>query len=404
MPIFDYKGLSKAGKNLKGVVDADNIRTARQKLKKDGVFVTDLKDRKRASAKKKKASTRGGVPLRDLALMMRQLATLVKANIQLVDALAIISDQVEHVALKEALADCKNMVNEGSTLNKAMAKYPNIFSNIFISMIEAGEASGSLDAILMRLAEFSESAADLRAKLSSAMTYPIILLVIVLGILFGLFTVVIPKITVIFEANPNLTLPWYTQVVMDISGFMVNYWYIILGLVGGSVYVFMTWKKTPSGSVKWDSISLKIPLFGPIIRMVAIARFTRTLSTLLTGGVPMLMAMDIVKNVVDNHIISDAIDDARSNISEGESISGPLKKSGQFPSIVIDMVGIGEKTGELENMLAQVSDAYDFQVKAKIESMTALVTPLVTVIMGIVVFIIVISIMMPMFEMTDIGN
>jgi general secretion pathway protein F len=191
---------------------------------------------------------------------------------------------------------------------------------------------------------------------------------------------------------------------MDISGFMVNYWYIILGLVGGSVYVFMTWKKTPSGSVKWDSISFKIPLFGPIIRMVAIARFTRTLSTLLTGGVPMLMAMDIVKNVVDNHIISDAIDDARSNISEGESISGPLKKSGQFPSIVIDMVSIGEKTGELENMLAQVSDAYDFQVKAKIETMTALVTPLVTVIMGIVVFIIVISIMMPMFEMTDIGN
>lgn len=404
MPIFDYKGLAKSGKNVKGVVDADNIRAARLKLKKEGVFVTDLKDRKRAANKKKKTSTRGGVPLRDLALMIRQLATLVKANIQLVDALAIISEQVEHPALKESLADCKNMVNEGSTLNKALAKYPNIYSNIFISMIEAGEASGSLDSILMRLAEFSESAADLRAKLSSAMTYPIILLIIVLGILFGLFTVVIPKITVIFDANPQLTLPWYTQVVMDISGFMVNYWYFILGTIGIAVYGFLSWKKSPKGSEKWDAISLKIPLFGPIIRMVAIARFTRTLSTLLTGGVPMLMAMDIVKNVVNNHVICEAIDEARSNISEGESISGPLKRSGQFPSIVIDMVSIGEKTGELESMLTQVSDAYDFQVKAKIEAMTSLVTPLVTVIMGIVVFIIVISIMMPMFEMTDIAN
>lgn len=404
MPIFDYKGLAKSGKNLKGVVDAENIRAARLKLKKDGIFVTEIRDKKKIDTKKKKSSHRGGVPIRDLALMTRQLATLVKANIPLVDALSIIAEQSEHPALKEAMADCKNMVNEGSTLHKAMARYPNIFSNIFLSMTEAGEASGSLDTILMRLAEFSEAAADLKSKLSSALTYPIILLVVVLAILFGLFIVVIPKITTIFESNPELVLPWYTEVVIDISGFMVNYWYAILGGGVALGLAFLNWKRSPKGAPKWDALSLKIPIFGAIIRMVAVARFTRTLSTLLTGGVPMLQAMDIVKNVVDNHVISEAIEDARGNISEGETIAGPLKRSGQFPPIVIDMVSIGEKTGELENMLTQVSDAYDFQVKAKIEAMTSLVTPLVTVIMGIVVFIIVISIMMPMFQMTELGG
>lgn len=404
MPIFEYKGLSKAGKNVKGLIDSDNIRSARLKLKKDGIFVTEIRDKKKAQGQKKKSSYKGSVPIRDLALMVRQLATLFKANIPLVDALGIISEQVEHLALKEAMADCKNMVNEGMPFHKALSKYPNIFSNIFLSMVEAGEASGSLDTILMRLADFAEAAADLRSKLSSALTYPIILLVIVVAILFGLFIVVIPKITAIFESNPELTLPWYTQVVIEISGFMVNYWYLIIGLSALLYFAFMNWKKTPSGSAQWDAISLKLPLFGPIIQMVAVARFTRTLATLLNGGVPMLQAMDIVKNVVDNAVISRAIEDARSNISEGETIAGPLKKSGQFPPIVIDMVNIGEKTGELENMLTQVSDAYDFQVTAKINSMTSLVTPLVTVIMGIVVFVIVISIMMPMFEMTDIGN
>lgn len=408
MPIFEYKGLARDGKNVRGVIDAENMRAARAKLKKDNIFVSDIRDKKKADPKKSKSSApRGGgkkVGVKDLSLMTRQLATLIKANIPLVDALTAVSEQVELPALAEAIADCKNMVNEGSPFYKALQKYPNIFTNIYVSMVEAGEMSGSLDVILLRLAEFTEAQADLRAKVGSAMTYPLIMLSVTFALLAFLFIFLIPKMVTVFESQPQLVLPWYTSMIIDASGIMVNYWYIIFGVVLIAWLTFQNWKKSPAGAKQWDAIVLKLPIVGPVARMVAVSRFTRTLSTLLNGGVPMLHAMDIVRNVVDNHVLAVAIDDARSNISEGESIAGPLKKSGQFPPIVIHMVNIGEKTGELENMLSQVSDAYDFQVKNKLEGMTSLMGPVVIVIMGAVIATIVLAIMVPMFEMTNMAG
>lgn len=405
MPIFEYRGLTKDGKSTKGIVDADNIRSARLKLKKEQIFVSDIRDKKKtsdSSAKKKRGNTGGGkVAVKDLALMTRQLATLIKANIPLVDALSAVSEQVEEPVLQEALSDCKNMVNEGSSLHKAMIKYPNVFNNIYVSMVEAGEMSGTLDVILLRLAEFTEAQNELRSKVKSAMTYPVIMLVGSMAMLGFLFVFVIPKMIAVFEGFPNATLPWYTQGIFDLSVLMVNYWYVFIIIAVLIYLLFINWKKTPAGKTKWDEISLRMPVFGEVNRMVAVSRFTRTLATLLTGGVPMLNSMQIVRNVVDNDILAKAIDDARSNISEGESIAGPLKKSGQFPPIVLHMVAIGEKTGELENMLVQVSDAYDFQVKNKIEGMTALIGPVVLVIMGAVIAIIVFSILVPMFELTN---
>jgi general secretion pathway protein F len=405
MPIFEYRGLTREGKNTKGSVDADNSRMARLKLKKDGIFVVDLKDKKKssdASTKKKRGGKSGGkVSVQDLSLMTRQLATLIKANIPLVDALAAVSEQVEQPILQDAIADCKNMVNEGSPFYKALSKYPNIFNNIYVTLCEAGEMSGTLDMILIRLAEFTEAQNELRAKVKAALTYPVVMLVITLGLMVFLFTFVIPKMVTVFESFPQLKLPWYTEVVISTSGMLVNYWYVFLIVSITSWLLFSSWKKTPLGKRRWDKISLEMPLFGPVNRMVAVARFTRTLATLLTGGVPMLTAMQIVRNVVDNDILADAIDAARGNISEGESIAGPLKKSGQFPPIVIHMVNIGEKTGELENMLVQVSDAYDFQVKNKLEGLTGLMGPVVLVVMGFVVGIIVFAVMVPMFELTN---
>ncbi|MBL7542471.1 MAG: type II secretion system inner membrane protein GspF [Bdellovibrionaceae bacterium] len=406
MPLFEYKGITQAGKNKSGVVDSENIKAARVKLKKDGIFVTDIRNKVKAAAAKKGGSGLfpASVPIKDLALMTRQLAVLIKSQIPLVDALAAVSEQVENPILATALADSKNMVNEGSPFFKSLAKYPNIFDNIYVSMCEAGEMSGSLDVILLRLADFTESAARLRQKVSSALTYPIIMLVVVFIIVMGLFTFVIPKMMTIFESAPELQLPWYTMVIVHISTFMTNFWHVIIILILGLYIGFMTWKKSAEGKPRWDAISLKVPVFGPVIRMVAVARFTRTLATLLTGGVPMLNALDIVRNVVNNAVIASAVDEARGNISEGESIAGPLARSGQFPPIVIHMVKIGEKTGELENMLTQVSDAYDFSVQNKIDGMTSLITPVITVIMGVVVMIIVLSIVIPMFEMTNLGN
>lgn len=405
MPIFEYKGLTREGKNVKGIVDSDNLRSARAKLKKDNIFVIEIKDKKRTDSKKVKGPrTTGKVPVKDLSLMTRQLATLIKANIPLVDALLAVSEQVENPVLSEAIADCKNMVNEGSTFNKALAKYPNIFSKIYLSMVEAGEMSGSLDIILLRLAEFTEAQADLRAKVGSAMTYPVIMLVVTFALLGFLFIFLIPKMVTVFESAPNLVLPWYTVYLINASQFAVNYWYLIVGVIVIAYLLFTNWKKSPTGSQQWDVLSLKLPLFGPTIRMVAVSRFTRTLATLLTGGVPMLAALDIVRNVVDNHALAVAIDEARSNISEGESIAGPLKKSGQFPPLVIHMVNIGEKTGELENMLSQVAEAYDFQVKNKLEGLTSLMGPVVIVIMGFAIAMIVFAVMVPMFEMTSIAG
>lgn len=407
MPIFEYHGLSPTGKNIKGVIDAENLRAARAKLKKDGLFITDVRDKKKASQAKqggKRAGRGKSVPVSEMALMTRQLATLIKANIPLVDALNAVSEQVENPTLSEAMSDIKSMVNEGSPLFRAMGKYPKIFDTIYVSMCEAGEMSGSLDIILLRLAEFTESQNTLRSKVKGALTYPVIMLGVTFALLSFLFIFVIPKIVVVFDNFPELTLPWITEVTIGISNIMINYWYVFLAFGFLSYLFFIQWKGTPAGKKKWDSLQLKLPLFGEMNRMVAVSRFTRTLATLLTGGVPMLTAMQIVRNVVDNDIIAEAIDEARGNISEGESIASPLKRSEQFPPIVIHMISIGEKTGDLENMLVRVSEAFEFQVKNKIETLTGLMGPMVLVIMGLVIGVIVFAVMVPMFELTNLGG
>jgi general secretion pathway protein F len=406
MPVFEYKGLNKQGRSLRGTIDSENSRTARAKLKKDGIYVVELKDKKKASKKNKNQVRTGGkrVSVQDLSMMTRQLATLLKANVPLVDSLGAVSEQVENSTLAECLAEVKNMVNEGAPLHRSLAKYPNIFNKIYISMCEAGEMSGTLDTILIRLAEFTEAQNELKSKIQSATLYPLLMMFFTSALLGVLFVYVIPKIVEVFDSSPDLTLEWYTLAVISISDFILEYWYLLLGgaFVGG--LVFKNWKNTPSGGATWDAIVLKIPVVGKLARIIAVSRFTRTLATLLTGGVPMLGAMTIVRNVVNNEVLAVAIDNARENISEGESIAGPLKKSGQFPPIVLHMINIGEKTGELETMLNQVSDAYDFQVKTAIEGLTSLLEPIMIIVMGMVIGIIVFAIMMPMFQLSSLGG
>lgn len=406
MALYEYRGLNRQGKNVKGNIDAENQRAARIKLKREGIFIQSLKDKQKS--KKKKSGPSGvrktsKVKVDDLALFTRQMATLIKANIPLVECLAAVSDQMENQLLKEVAADIRDSVNEGIALNKAMARYPNIFSTIYLSMVEAGEASGTLDLILIRLAEFTESQNELKNKLKSAMMYPAIMVLFTIVVVIVLFMFVIPKITAMFD-DMDLTLPWYSKLVIDLSGFMIEYWLFLLVSVVVSVVLFLRWKSTPKGSAQYDKISLKLPVIGKLVRMVAVSRFTKTLGTLLTGGVPMLQSLDIVKNVVDNQSLEAAITAARNNISEGESIAGPLKRSQEFPPIVIHMISIGEKTGDLENMLTQISEAYDFQVKNSIDGLTSLLEPVMIVIMGMVIAVIVFAIMVPIFELSNIPS
>jgi len=361
-------------------------------------YQTNKKLRHKNRLQKKTFSSRVGV--QDMSMMTRQLATLIKANIPLVEALQAVSEQVENETLKQVVSDLRNNVNEGAQLHKSLRKYPQIFNNIYVSMVEAGEASGTLDIILLRLAEFTEAQNELNTKVRSAMLYPVIMFFFTMGMLMMLFVFVIPKVTQVFE-TAGKQLPWYTELVINISGVMVNYWHIVI--VGGIALFFMfrSWKNSPSGSDQWDAIVLKLPVAGKMSRMIAVSRFTRTLSTLLAGGVPMLQAMDIVKNVVSNAVLAKALSEARENISEGESIAGPLKKSGEFPPLVITMINIGEKTGELESMLTQVSDAYDFQTKTQIQGLASVLEPLMIILMGGIIGMIVFAIMMPIIEMSQ---
>ena len=404
MPIFEYRGMNQGGKNLKGTIDAENLRTARAKLKKDGIFVVDLKDKGKEQLKnKKKSGTGKKISIDELSMMTRQLSTLIKAKIPLVESLAAVSDQVENETLKEATADIKNMVNEGAPFYKSLSKYPKLFDHIYVTMCEAGEATGNLDVILVRLAEFKEAQNELNSKIKSAILYPVIMFIFTLAMLAVIFIFVIPKLTSIFE-SAEMELPWYTLAVIGFSSILVNYWHVILVIIFGCYFSFQTWKVSENGSKTYDAILLKIPVIGKLVRLVAVSRFTRTLATLLQGGVPMLSAMDIVSNVVGNHVLAVAIIQARDNISEGESIAGPLKRSEQFPPIVTHMINIGEKTGELENMLTQVSDSYDFQVKTQVQGLTSLLEPVMIIMMGLVIGVIVFSIMLPMFDMANLGG
>lgn len=405
MPVFEYKGLNQAGKNVRGSVDADNARSARSRLKKDGIFVTEIRDKTKAQAAKQKGSRPkgGSVPISDLANLTRQLATLLKAGIPLVDSLIAVADQMENPLLKDVISDIKTQVNEGSTLHKAMSKYPNVFTHIYVTMCEAGEATGTLDLILMRLAEFTESQNALASKVRSAILYPVIMTVFLTAMLGVIFVFVVPRMTEVFE-GAEMKLPWYTEVVIAISGIFVDYWIFILVGIFAAFLAFRSWKTSASGARQWDQTILKVPMIGRLARMIAVSRFARTLSTLLSGGVAMLQAMDIVRNVVGNSVLADAIDEARNNIREGESIAAPLKRSGQFFPIVIHMISIGEKTGELETMLTQVSNSFDFQVETEIDGVTAALAPLLIVVMGLLIGSVVFSIMIPIFQMSQIGS
>lgn len=406
MPLYEYQGVDSSGKKVSGKIDGDNPKIARAKLRKQGIFPTDIYEKsntEKGVGKMEISKFFQRIKVNDVAVMTRQLATLVKANIPLVDALVAISDQVENEKLKMVMTDIKEEVNEGASLAIALGKYPKIFSNLYINMVKAGETSGTLDSVLLKLAQFTESQVKLKAKIMGAMTYPIVMIGVGTTIIMGLFIFVIPQITQIFT-DMERSLPLITQIVIKISDILRYQWYWLISGIALIFYFLRKFLKTEKGKQKFDRFVLKVPVVGKLVRMVSISRFTSTLSTLLHGGVPMLVSMDIVKNVVDNTVIRSVIVKARENISEGESLAAPLKESGEFPSVVTHMISIGEKTGELESMLNTVSQAYDNEVDNTIGTLTQLLEPLMIVIMGICVGMIVISILLPILDLNTLAE
>ena len=407
MGLYEYKAIGSDGKTSKGLVESDSSKSARMKLKKQGLMVTDIAEK---NSHKKGASTIGGgslfgnrVSQEDISVMTRQLASLVKANIPLVDALNALVEQLESVGLKSILAQVREAVNEGSSLAKALVLHPKAFDNIFINMVEAGESSGTLGLVLLRLADLKEAQTRLRRKVLGGMTYPAVMFFVAIAVLIGIFTFVIPKLQQIF-VSMNKALPWTTELLIWISVQLTAWWPALLMGWVTIAYLFIRYINTKGGREKWDRVLLNAPVIGRVTRMVAINRFASTMATLLASGVPILSAMSIARNLVGNVHIARAIENARSNITEGQSISEPLRKSGEFPPLVIHMIAIGEKTGELPTMLKNVSDSYEEQVTTAIDSMTSLLEPAMIIFMGGTVGFIVVSVIMPLMEMSNISR
>lgn len=411
MAVYEYKGFDAGGKDVSGIVDADSPKTARTKLRKQGLFPTEVWAQKAGKATRAKGASIEvdfsrwfqRVKVQDIATMTSQMSTLLSAGIPMVEALTALIDQTDNPLLKSALTEIREQVNQGSTLAKAMQAHPKLFTPLYINMVAAGESSGALDVVMQRLAEYTEKSVKLRGQVIQAMMYPVLMGGVSTLIVIGLFVGVIPRIARIFDSFGE-GLPLITQIVLWISEFMQSWWWLILILVGIGAWAARRWVRTPEGRAKFDRWALTFPVFGRVNRLVAVSRFCRTLSTLLSSGVPILTAVGIVKNVVGNTVLAEAIEQAGTNIREGQSIAGPLKDSGQFPPLVTHMIAIGEKTGDLEPMLIKVSDNYDDEVENTLAGLTSLLEPVLILFLGGVVVLVALSVLLPMLNLSAIAR
>ncbi|HXU05921.1 MAG TPA: type II secretion system inner membrane protein GspF [Polyangia bacterium] len=420
MPVYAWKGLNNAGKAVAGTKDADGPKGLRQALRKEGVYVTEHKEvlgsgAGRPAAKATLASGEkvpffkreidfGGLVERvrpqDVAVLTRQLATLLKAGIPLAESLSALGDQADNRKLRTVLVEVREKVNQGTALADTLAPHDDIFPDLYVNMVRSGESAGNLDAVLLRLADFLDAQNALRSKVASALVYPIIMMVLGTIVMGLLMIFVVPKITSVFE-DLNKTLPWNTELLIFVSHFIGTYWWLLAILAFVAYVGFRRWAKRPAGRQVIDRVKLRLWLIGPLVRFVAVARFARTLATMLAAGVPVLTALEIVKKVLNNVVLEKVIEEARDAIREGESIAAPLKRSGKFPSMMVHMIAVGERSGQLEPMLENVAGAYERDVEGKVSRLTTMLSPLIIVAMALVVVFIVFSVLQPILEMQD---
>jgi general secretion pathway protein F len=410
MPVYAYKGVTAAGKPAKGHLDADSSRGARAKLRSDGIFITDFRESSAETVTRSESGPRFNINISlpslfqrvsalDLALVTRQASTLLSAGIPLVEGLAALTEQVENTRLKSVLGQARDRVNEGATFADALAQ-SGVFPDLYVSMVRAGEAGGALERVLERLADYLESQVRLRNKVSSILIYPTVMFAFALLVVGVLVTVVLPQITDLL-LTLDQPLPFYTRWIINLSNFVLEAWWMILLVIVAAALTLRSLIRTEKGRRSWDRILLRLPVAGRVVRLVAISRFTRTLSTLLSGGLPIVRALDTAKDVADNTVLGEAIDRARESITEGASVAQPLRASGEFPPLVTHMIDVGERSGQLEAMLAKVADTYDEQVETTVTRLTALLEPLLILFMVGIVVVIILATLVPLLNVTS---
>jgi len=405
MPVYEYRALDRAGKNKDGIIDADSPIAARQKLRGSGVFPIELNETSSTSGQAAPDRTSISTFFKrvrpvDLAVATRQLAILLGAGITLVASLDAMISQVPNPLLKKILAQIKESVNEGNSLAFSLSRHPKVFSQIYVNMVRAGEESGSLDLVLYRLSELTEHQQALRGRLKAALAYPAFMFLIGALVLFFLITFIVPNITKIFD-EMHQVLPLPTLILIGVSNFLKSFWWLVIGGLGCAVLLVRRLINRPKGRHIWDRLKLRTPVIGPVNTKTAMARFSRTLGSLLQNGVPLLPALGIVRNIVSNTLIAEGIDNSMDDIQSGKALAVSLSRSSWFPPIAIQMISAGEQSGEIEGMLNKIADIYESEVESQVLAMTSMLEPVMILFMGLTVGFIVISILLPIFEMNQ---
>lgn len=405
MPVYEYSAINPKGKKLVGSVEADSLRTARQKLRVQGIYPTSIKEGMEANKSQGRdfnklfVATRFSLP--ELAVATRQLATLIAAGLPLVSALTALADQTDPPNLKRIVIDVKEKVEEGTALAKALANFPKSFPKLYVNMVTSGEASGTLDTVLDNLADYLDSQLELRRQITSSLFYPALMLAFCTLVVIALVSFVVPSIVEIF-IKQGAVLPLPTRILIQLSSFLTGYWWLIILIIFLIIYSAKLYYSKASGRSKVDSIFLKLPIIGNLYRKIITARVSRTLGTLLSSGVGLLNALDIVKNMANNVHIAKALDEAKDGVREGRSLAKELSKTKIFPNMLCHMIAVGESSGKLENMLNKAGKSYERDVNAALTGLTSLIEPVMIMVMGGIVFAIVISILMPMVDLINV--
>ena len=400
MPVYNYKAINDKGESVKGVISAESVKTASDRLRKGGIYLSSIKE---ATAARRSSMSLpwSGVSVSELAVMTRQFSTLISYGLPLETSLVALYEQTDDQKLKEILSRVRSRVSEGSSLHAAFEEHKSVFSDLYVSMVRAGEASGTLDVVLDRLADFLEKQLELTSKIRGAMIYPAIMFVVGLGVLVFMMTFVIPKVADIFETS-NKALPFVTVVLIGASDFLRENFALILVFIAVVFFFAHRYVKTPSGKKIYDRFSLRIPVFGKMSSKVMISRFTRTLSTLLSSGIPLLDSVRVSESVLGNSLYIENIRDVRVKVAEGAAFGNSLGQTGIFPPLVVRMVSVGEEAGKIELMLSKVADMYDTEVDGMLAALTSLLEPVMILIMGVVMGFIVFAILLPVLNLTSV--
>lgn len=404
MAVFEYRALEPTGKRVKGVIDADTPVQARRKLRDQQLFPTEVTPSANAAADGHGSASGGGLAIgqvrtRDIALMTRQLAVLLKAGMPMAEALTAVLDQTERPRLRAAIFDVRDRVNEGSRLADALRQHPTIFSPLYVNMVGAGEASGSLEVVLRRLVDVLEHQARMRSRVLSTLAYPAFMVVFAIAIIAFLMLVIVPRITALFEKQGQ-ELPWITQVLIAVADFVGSYWFLILAGIAGVFALWRWWVGRPEGRATWDRLKLRVPLYGPLHLKLVSARFARILGTMLESGLTMMNALDVVNTVLQNRYVEQLMENVRHGVRRGRDLAVPLREAGLFPPMLVYMVDLGQRSGELEAMLINAADTFDEDVTMTVDALVSLLEPVIIVVMGVFVGLLVLAILLPILNMS----